>query len=212
MSNPAPSWLALAIVVALTGCVESAPPAPELTPGPRTFGCVPIEEAIIGTWQREGLIEEFRGDGAYLLNGVEGAFRFRSPGYVVLDAAGIHAEHVVGLTSVNELISADESGVGHVSARVSPPPPIPDDCYDLRSMIVGTWLGSAQPQTFGRDSTWSSGDRAGAWSMPSHGHLAIRAPVSAAAVNYLVAQLSDTTALAIEASDGSSARVLTRQR
>jgi hypothetical protein len=200
----------LTVAIALASCAL-APPAPSLAPGPRAFGCVPIEEAILGVWQRDGVVEEFRADGTYLLNGQEGAFRWRMPGHVVLDAAGIHAEHVVGLTSLNELISADENLRGHVSGRISPPPSIPVDCYDVRTSIVGTWIGGAAPVTFERGAGYAAGDRIGIWSMPANGHLSIRIEPEGT-TNHLFAQLSDTTAMSLVAEDGAAVTLYTRGR
>jgi hypothetical protein len=195
----------------LSGCdflSGSPPPPPALTPGPRPIGCPPIEEAIIGAWQRDGYVEEFRGEGTYVLNGQEGAFRFRSPGHVVLDVGGRHEEHVVGLSDVNELISADESLIGHVSARISPAPPIPASCYDLRTSIVGTWLGGEVPEAFGRDDSYRAGDRTGTWSMPTSGHLTIR--TSTGTSERVFAQLSDTTAMSFEREDGAHVTLYSR--
>ncbi len=202
----------IALLLLLAGCSlpGGTPPPPAITPGPPPNDCVPIARAILGTWQNDEAAEEYRADGAYLLNAQEGAYRFEAPGVVVLDVIGRHEERLVGLTDVNELIAADEHMVGHVSSRISPPPSIPQRCYDLSTSIVGTWLGGEAPETFGADGTYRAGEEEGTWTMPSNGHVTLR--TQDGTHELMFAQLSDTTAMSFDRAAGARASLLTRAR
>ena len=207
MRAPTPFVVFLVGVVA-HACVE-VPPAPALTPPPPSFDCVPVERAVIGAWQRVGATEELREDGAFFRDGVEGAFRFRAPGRVALDFGGTHHEELIGLVSVNEMISADESGIGHAWSRTSISPPIPAACYAVRTSVVGTWNGGPEVQTVEADGRYAAGERTGTWHMPSNGHLTIHT-TETGDVAYYFAQLSDTTAMLLPIGEAQQASLLAR--
>lgn len=115
----------------------------------------------------------------------------------------------MGLVSVNEMISANESGIGRIWARTSASPPIPANCYDLQTSIVGTWRGGPELQTFEAGGRYTSGERSGSWRMPSNGRLTIHT-AQTGDVSYYFAQLSDTTAMMFATGEAQHASSLSR--
>lgn len=179
---------------------ESPPePSPSTTPAPAASGdaCPSVEQAILGTWSREGFVEEYRAGGVYVINGQEGTIRWLAPGRAFLDVGTLHAEYHLGLTDVNELIAVDPSHIGSVYRRTSPPPAIPSTCYDLRARIPGTWVGGTYTEVYGVDGSYRVNALTGTWQMTSNGRLRIE--TQSGTGDYHWAMLSPTTAVAFGA-------------
>lgn len=178
---------------------EESPPAPTTTSTAPVVSaeCPSIEQAILGTWSREGFVEEYRPGGGYVINGQVGTIRWLAPGRAFLDVGDFHAEYHLGLTDVNELIAVDPSNIGSVYRRTSPPPSIPASCFDLRQRIVGTWVGGTYTEVYGADGSYRVNALTGTWQTPSNGRLRITTQTGTG--DYHWAMLSPTSAVAFGA-------------
>jgi hypothetical protein len=197
----------LAAALLLGGCcfapTPSAAPAPVATTpvvgarGPGMPGCVAIATAIVGSWAREGFLEEYRADGTYLLNGRAGTYRWLRPGHAVLEIPemGWSAEYDLGLRDARTLLAIDPSRIGTLYDRRSEAPAMPDACFDLTTSIVGTWLGGPMPETYRADLTYQVAG-AGTYSFPQHGVLRLVRDDGLAS-DYSLAMVTPDTMMAI---------------
>lgn len=197
----------LALSLALAGCCMggAAPPSP--TPasaaagpsGPSAPGCPDIATTIVGTWQREGFVEEYRLDGTYVINGMPGTITWARPGHAVLDvpAGPMHAEYDLALADAVTLLAANADHVGSVYARTSVAPAIPPGCFDLTSAWVGTWTpstGGAQ-ERYGADGRYAA-PGVGQWTISAPGRLHL-VNENGATSDYFLGMVDANTALAV---------------
>jgi ABC-type sugar transport system ATPase subunit len=145
-----------------------AVPSPNLAPPePAPPGCPTIELAILGTWSREGFVEEYRAGGVYVLNGHEGTVRWLGEGRVFLDVPpDFHEEYTLALADRDLLLAADRGGVGTVYQRTSTPPTADASCWDVRDEIVGRWVGGQFRELYEPDGTYRVNDREEAANSP----------------------------------------------
>ncbi|MDQ3037097.1 MAG: hypothetical protein M3Y87_32180 [Myxococcota bacterium] len=207
----------LAIAVLLTGCCYSptaspdtptpAPSAPAGPSGPGAPGCPDLTTAIVGTWTREGLVEEYREDGTYVINGVSGTYRFTSPGRAVLDepSTGLHAEYDLGLADPMTLVAINPGNVALTYARSSAPPSIPAHCFDLGTAFARTWMPRAggPPEVYSADGAYTVSGT-GRWSFTAPGRLLLVRSADSMTTDYVVAMPSATTMLAVRAGVGAA--------
>lgn len=200
--------LLFGLAASLTGCcplfapeADEAPPPTSATtatqPATPTAQCPTVEQAILGTWEREGFVEEYGPGGRYVINGNVGTIRWLASGRAFLDVGTLHAEYHLGLTDVNELIAVDPSHIGSVYRRTSPPPSIPSSCYALRQRIVGTWVGGTYTEVYNADGSYRVNALTGTWRETSNGRLHIE--TQAGVGDYWWAMLSPTSAVAFGA-------------
>jgi hypothetical protein len=193
----------VAIAVLLGGCCfgggASAPaPVPPATAPVAPTGCPELQAAILGTWTREGFVEEYRADGTYVVNGRTGTFSWIEPGHAMLDVpdAQFHVPYHLGLADVNQLIAIDPSNIATAYVRSSPPPAVDAACYERRAAWVGTWIGGPMPEAYAADGTYAIGSVRGQWSFPSNGRLHLQSTAGPAG-EYWIAHVSPTAALAM---------------
>jgi hypothetical protein len=182
--------------------VATAPVVPTTavgTSGPGAAGCPDLATAIVGTWAREGVVEEYRADGSYVLNGMPGTITWMRPGHAMIDvpAATFHMEYDIALADAITLVSADPNHIGAIATRSSPTPSIPSSCFDLS----GAWVGSWTPSTGG---TVERYDADGSYAAPGVGQWSFTAPgrlhlqnVNGTFNDYTIGMASPTTALAV---------------
>lgn len=186
------------------GAAPAVGAAPALT-GPGGPGCLDVATALVGTWAREGLVEEYRADGTYAINGVTGTYRFTAPGRAALDEAttGRHAEFDIGIADATTMISIGEGNVGVVYARTSPPPAAAASCYDLSTAFARTWIPriGGPPEVYAADGTYTvSGS--GRWSFTAPGRLLLVRTGDGVTSDYVVAMPTPTTMMAVRAGSG----------
>jgi hypothetical protein len=198
--------LALA-ALSLAGCCFAPQAAPAPAPvaptaaasGPGAPGCPDLATSIVGTWAREGVVEEYRADGSYVLNGMTGTIAWMRPGHATIDvpAATFHMEYDLALADATTLVSADPNHVGAVATRTTPAPSIPAPCFDLSSAWVGTWSpsGGGPSERYDADGTYAA-PGAGTWSFTAPGHLHL-AGAGGANSDYVLGMASPSTALAV---------------
>ena len=148
-------------------------PGPEISP-PHDVVCPTLDQAIVGTWTREGGAMEIRIDGAIVRDAVEGAFRWTTPGRATIDMRGSHEEHTIGLMTINTLLDVDANGRAIVWTRISPSPPAPEGCVDLRGSLIGRWTDGATEESFAASGLYTRGDRSGVWQLIDASVLQVR--------------------------------------
>ena len=193
-----PKSFALALVFGLQACCftpqappEPTPAAPSPTPtatptpspvapvvggalGTGAAGCPELRTAIVGTFAREGVVEEYREDGTYTLNGMTGTLTWMRPGHAMIDvpAASFHMEYDIALADAMTLVSSDPNRIGAVATRTTPPPAIPPTCFDLTTAWAGTWTpsGGGANEQYNADGSYAA-PGIGQWSMTAPGRL-----------------------------------------
>ena len=178
--------------------------APTPAAGPGTPGCPDLTTSIVGTWSTEGLVEEYRADGVYVINGVAGTYRFLSPGHAVLDepSGGLHGEYELGLSDASTLIAIGANHIAMTYTRTSPAPVIPANCFDLTGSFPRTWLprGGGTPELYSADGSYTVGG-SGRWSFTAPGRLLLTRSDGVTS-DYVVAMPSPTMMLAVRAGQG----------
>jgi hypothetical protein len=214
------SWVdmqRLAVALLLTGCCftpTASPGTPTAAPsvsagpsGPGAPGCPDLTTTIVGTWTREGSVEEYRADGTYVINGVSGTYRFGSPGRVTLDepSTGLHADFDLGLADAMTLVAIGPGNVGTTYTRSSPPPSIPAICFDLSAAFARTWAPRAggPPEVYSADGTYTVVGT-GRWSFTAPGRLLLVREGDGLTTDYVVAMPSATSMLAVRAGTGAA--------
>lgn len=152
-------------------------PAPTTHP-PAAMGCVPPARAVVGTWGHGTGAMELRADGYVLRNSLEGTYRWTDPGRIQIDVGGAHDAYTIGLSSVVTMLLIDPDGHGEIWTRMSPAPPIPPVCYDLRGSLVGDWTDGLVEEHFGAAGDYTRGRDAGTWAMAETGAVAITLPTA----------------------------------
>ena len=207
----------LTIALLLTGCCftptpspspgtpTTAPSVPAGPSGPGAPGCPDLTTTIVGTWTREGLVEEYRADGTYVINGASGTYRFDSPGRATLDepSGGLHAEYHLGLADPMTLVVIGAGNVGVTYTRSSAPPSIPANCLDLSASFARTWIPRAggPPEIYSADGTYTVGTT-GRWSFAAPGRLLLVRGSDSMTTDYVVAMPSPTLMLAVRVGIG----------
>jgi len=202
------------LAVVLSGCcfTPASPPtstSPVTTVAPTPSdpaapACPDLATNIIGIWSSASLVEEYRPDGVYVINGTAGTYRFTSPGHVVLDepTTGLHGEWDVGVADASTLVGIDARGAALVYTRTSPAPAIPASCLDLSSSFARTWnpRPGGPPEVYGADGTYRVVG-AGRWTFTAPGRLLLTRD-DGMTTDYVVAMPSATTMLAVRAGQG----------
>ena len=116
---------------------------------------------------------ELRPDGTIVRDGLEGSFRWRSPGQAIIDVAGSHEPHTLGLMTGAQLLDVDEDGRAYVWSRVSLVPAFAAGCFELRGSLIGDWTDGQESESFQRDGTYVRGEARGNWSTADQGFLDI---------------------------------------
>jgi hypothetical protein len=150
------------------GC--SLGPAPGIAP-PRPQRCNDLRRAILGTWVHDTTTMELRPDGAILRDGVEGSFRWTTPGHAAVDVTGVHEEHAYGLMTGAQLLDVDADGHARTWTRVSMVPAFPEHCFEVRGSLVGDWTDGTASESFLADGTYVRGETRGNWSAPEPGYV-----------------------------------------
>lgn len=181
------------------GSAPAAPAMPAGVSGPSAPGCPDLSTSILGTWVREGFVEEYRADGTYVINGQTGTITWSRPGHAVLDvpSATFHAEYDLALADPTTLVAADANGVGSIYARTSPPPAIPAPCFDLAASWVGRWTPNrgGPEESYAADGTYAA-PGTGHWSFVAPGRLHL-AGDNGQNSDYVVGMATATTAIAV---------------
>jgi hypothetical protein len=201
--------------LAVGGCclASSSPPAvPSPNPSPTApapVGCPTIELAILGTWSREGFVEEYRAGGVYVLNGHEGTVRWLGEGRVFLDVPpDFHEEYRLALADRDVLLAADRGGVGNIYQRTSTPPAADPGCWDVRDQIIGRWVGGQFREVYERDGTCRVNELNGSYVVTGNGR--IRIVTEAGQGDYYFALTSPSTAVAMMQREGAPLTSCTR--
>jgi hypothetical protein len=214
-----PSSFALSLTVVIQACcftpqappepapVTTTPPPPQTAVAPvvggaigsGAAGCPELRTAIVGSFAREGVVEEYREDGSYTLNGMPGTLTWMRAGHAMIDvpAASFHMEYDLALADAMTLVSSDPNRIGAVATRTSPPPAIPPTCFDLATVWVGTWTpsGGGANEQYNADGSYAA-PGVGQWSMPAPGRLHL-VNVTGATSDYILGMASPGTALAV---------------
>jgi hypothetical protein len=187
-----------------------AVPSPNLAPPePAPPGCPTIELAILGTWSREGFVEEYRAGGVYVLNGHEGTVRWLGEGRVFLDVPpDFHEEYTLALADRDLLLAADRGGVGTVYQRTSTPPTADASCWDVRDEIVGRWVGGQFRELYEPDGTYRVNELHGSYVVTGNGR--VRIVTEAGEGDYYFALTSPSTAVAMMQREGAPLTRYTR--
>lgn len=187
-----------------------AVPSPNPSPtSPLPASCPTIELAILGTWSREGFVEEYRPGGVYVLNGHEGTVRWLGEGRVFLDVPpDFHEEYTLALADRDVLLAADRGGAGTVYQRTSPPPPAEPGCWDVRDEIVGRWVGGQFREVYEPDGTYRVNELHGSYVVTGNGR--IRIVTEAGEGDYYFALTSASTAVAMMQREGAPLTRYTR--
>lgn len=161
-----------------------------------TLPCPSIETAILGTWTREGYVEEYRPGGVYLINGHEGTIRWLGEGRAFLEVLPeLHHEYTLALADVDTLVASDPNRIGSFYQRVTEAPIIDRSCFDIRDEIVGTWAGGSFSETYAPDGSYRVNDLTGTYRLDGNGLLHIQ--TGAGPGEYYFAMTSPTTAIAM---------------
>jgi hypothetical protein len=206
-------WM-LSMALGLSGCCmgggasttgPGAPeaPAPPTAPvgprGPGAPGCPDLAASLVGTWSREGFVEEYRADGTYVINGHVGTFRWLAPGHALLDVpeGSLHVEYDLALADTTTLVAADPNGIGTIYTRTSPPPAIATSCFDLGTAWIGTWIPNrgGSPEQYDADGVYTAPGR-GRWTFTAPGRLHLEND-NGVTSDYVLGMASGTTALAV---------------
>lgn len=197
------------IGLVLTGCcMGGAPTAPAIAPG-TTAVCPPIETAILGTWSRDGYVEEYREGGVYVINAQVGTIRWLGAGRAFLDVPpNLHHEYTLALADTNVLVASDPGNVGTFYQRMTPPPAMDATCTDIRDEIVGTWAGGAYAETYNADGSYRVNALSGTYRFDGNGLLHIE--TEAGPGDYYFALTSPTSGVAMMRVQGAPAVNYTR--
>lgn len=184
-------------------------PAVAAAPTPAPTGCPSIADAIVGTWQRQGFVEEYRAGGVYVLNGREGTVRWLADGRAFLDVPpDFHQEYTLALADEGVLLAAGSNRFGTIYTRTSPSPRYPASCWDVREEIVGRWIGGEFQETYGADGSYRVNDLTGTFSLSGNGLLRIETQQGPG--DYYFALTSPTTAVAMMRQEGATLTSYTR--
>jgi hypothetical protein len=202
----------------LSGMSEATPPpaVPSPTPAPGPVaprlppsGCPSIADAILGTWQRQGFVEEYRAGGVYVLNGREGTVRWLAEGRAFLEVPPeFHAEYTLALADEGVLLAAGSNHLGTIYTRTSASPGFPAACWDMRDEIVGRWMGGQFEETYGADGSYRVNELTGTYSVTGNGLLSIE--TQSGPGDYYFALTSPTTAVAMMRVEGATLTSYTR--
>ncbi len=199
---------AVAVTALASGCCFSSPAPPGVhAPGPQASPgtCPSIETAILGTWTRDGFVEEYRAGGVYVLNGHEGTIRWLANGHAMLEVPpNLHEEYVLALADEGVLLASDPNGIGTIYQRTSPAPGYDRDCWNIEAEIVGGWAGGTFVETYGADGSYRVNELAGSYHFTRNGLVHIE--TQSGTGDYQIALTSPTTAIAML--DQSGARVV----
>lgn len=158
----------------LAAALHACGPAPTTRP-PAPPGCLPPARAVIGTWSHGTSAMELRADGYVLRNSLEGTYRWTDPGRIQIDVGGAHEAFTLGVSNVVTMLLVDPDGHGAIWTRLSPAPPLPPLCYDVRGSLVGDWTDGAVEEHFGASGDYRRGEVGGEWSMSDAGAIELRA-------------------------------------
>jgi len=135
---------------------------------------------------------EVRVEGVIVRDGVEGAFRWIAPGRATTDIRGSHEEHTMGLITIGRLLDVDANDRAITWTRVSPAPPAPDSCFDVRGSVIGRWTDGRTTETFDASGLYVRGSHRGTWQIVEAGALDLRLERSSP-LRYRIAFASPTT-------------------
>lgn len=189
--------------------VPSPHPQPAPIAAPTPTGCPSIADAIVGTWQRQGFVEEYRAGGVYVLNGREGTVRWLADGRAFLDVPpDFHEEYTLALADEGVLLAAGSNRYGTIYTRTSPSPGYPTACWDVHQSIVGRWMGGQFEETYGADGSYRVNDLTGTYSVGGNGLLHIE--TQSGPGEYYFALTSPRTAVAMMRREGAPLTSYTR--
>ncbi len=215
-------WTSVSVTIFLSGCCLSAasePTPPPAVPSPHPIApppptapqvtCPSTADAIVGTWSRTGFVEEYRAGGVYVLNGREGTIRWLGEGRAFLDVPpDFHEEYTLALADEGVLLAAGSNHLGTVYQRTSPSPGHPASCWDVRTTIVGRWIGGQFQETYGADGSYAVNDLTGSFNVTGNGLLHIQ--TQSGPGEYYFALTSPTTAVAMMRLEGAPLTSYTR--
>lgn len=211
---------AVLLLASLGGCClggSGAPAPPPAVPSPNAAhgsaaqhaGCPAIADAIVGTWERPGFVEEYRAGGVYVLNGHEGTIRWLGDDRAFLDVPpDFHEEYTLALADEGILLAAGSNHLGTIYTRTSPSPGYPAACWDVRASIVGRWIGGRFEETYGADGSYRVNDLTGTYSVTGNGLLHIQ--TQSGPGDYYFALTSPRTAVAMMRREGAPLTGYTR--
>jgi len=208
----------IAATTLASGCCFSSTPPPGV-PAPTSVGglpapetpprCPPIETAILGTWTRDGFVEEYRAGGVYVLNGNLGTIRWLANGHAMLEIPPtLHEEYVLALSDEDVLIASDPNRVGTIYRRTSPSPGYDRECWNIEAEVVGGWAGGTFVESYGADGSYRVNELTGSYHFERNGLLHIE--TQAGTGDYRFALTSPTSAIVMLDRDGAPVVEYTR--
>lgn len=183
----------------------TAPRSPHATPG----SCPAIEDAILGTWTRDGFVEEYRAGGVYVINGNVGTIRWLANGHAMLEVPpNLHEEYTLALADEDVLVAGDPNRIGTIYRRTSPSPGHDRECWNVEDEIVGTWAGGTFVESYAGDGSYRVNELTGSYHFLRNGLVHIE--TQAGTGDYRFALTSPTTAVAMLDQDGATMVEYTR--
>jgi len=157
----------------LAAVLSACGPAPTTHP-PSAPGCSTPERAVLGTWSHGTSAMELRANGYILRDSLEGTYRWTDPGRIQIDVGGAHEAYTLGVSNVVAMLLVDPDGHGAIWTRLSPAPPTPAVCYDVRGSLVGDWTDGGVVEHFGASGEYRRGAVRGEWTATDAGAIELR--------------------------------------